>query len=127
MFAPKNRSASLGDKIVVWPAHALRLSTQARIAVSGKRMREMFHRLAEWRAAMASPINTRANIKMCVEVDDSDRKVCTDITQVVAIRSLVSSAKDDRDSAGLENVCDDLSQVALRILHGPLDTNVAYV
>src|SRR5213083_1351768 len=97
LLPPADHAALLAGEGEVRLGNAVRLSTEADIALSGQRMRGVLHRLPEGRAAVAAPAGEGPHVEVGIEIDDAVRPLLAGVAQVMATRGFVPAAQHEGD------------------------------
>src|SRR6266852_9294095 len=96
-------------------ADRVRMSAQADVMFSRKWMRPIFQGLAERRAAMSLAVQSRAEVKVSIDIDDADFSSLSCVTEKMAVSSFVAAAQDNRRRPALQDRRDDVAEHALGV------------
>ncbi len=109
------------------PADGEGLRPQADVAIAAQRLRGVFQRLPERRAAVSPFTQERPNVQMGVEVDDGDLAAGVDVAEVMSVSRLMAAAQHDRHGPGRHKRRDHFRQRLLTLLQIAGNAHVPHI
>src|SRR5262245_55091830 len=108
-------------------ADTLRLSADADVHLSRQRLLRVLQCLAERRAAVSFAVDQWPYVEMRIQIDDADRFVGADISEVVPVGGFVAAAEDDGHSFPGQQLGDNRCQRVLGLFQRSLRKDIANV